>query len=119
MKLLRKLIFSVFLVCWLFQPLSCSKEHTGSGKGTIRVSVLDNDPVETPVPDVEITITPGDITRKTGADGTASFEVDPGDYFLKADVCCAGPGFIHYQEPVTVAADETKVIRLSACLRCL
>ena len=99
--------------------VSCSNEPAESITGIISVSVVDNDPDKTPVPDVEITVTPGDFTRMTDANGTASFEVDPGDYFVDADVCCAGPGYIHYYEAVTAVAHQTAELELTACLRCL
>ena len=91
----------------LFVLISCDKKSTEFKTGIISVSVIDNDPEETPVPNVEITITPGDIIKKTNASGIASFEVDPGDYYVDADVCCIGPGYIHYHEPITVISDET------------
>lgn len=119
MNLFMKLIYSVFLLSLLFFLASCNKKPTESRTGIITVSVIDNDPEETPVPDVEITVTPGDITKKTNANGIASFEVDPGDYYVDADVCCVGPGYINYHEPITVVANDTVEVELLACLRCL
>jgi len=114
-----KLIYSIFLLSLLLFFVSCINKPTESKTGIIYVSVIDNNPAETPVPDVEITITPGDIIKKTNANGIASFEVDPGDYYIDADVCCVGPGYIHYHEPITVADDETVEVELLACLICL
>ncbi len=114
-----KLIYSVFLVSLFFFSVSCNKKPTESKTAIISVSVIDKDPEETPVQDVEINITPGDIIKKTNANGIASFEVDPGDYYVNADVCCVGPGYIHYHEPITVVANETGKVKLLACLRCL
>jgi hypothetical protein len=118
MNCFRKLIDSVSFLFLLFLMASCNKEPAAPQAGIISVSVIDNDPNQTPVADVEITVTPGDIIRETNANGTASFEVDPGDYFVDADVCCMGPGFIHYHEAVTVAAHQTAELELTACLRC-
>ncbi len=114
-----RIIYSVWIVSMLFFLGSCNEEPAASNMGIIFVSVVDNDADKTPVPNVEITITPGEITWKTSDAGTASFEVDPGDYYVDADVCCIGPGFIQYHEPVTVLADDTAKVELTACLRCL
>ena len=119
MNLFMKLIYSVFLVFLLFFLVSCNKKPTESKTAIISVSVVDNDSEETPVSDVEITITPGGIIKKTNENGIASFKVDPGDYYVEADVCCIGPGYIHYHEPITVVANETVEVELLACLRCL
>jgi len=99
--------------------ISCKKEPTESKLGIISVTVVDNDSEETPVPDVEITITPGDLVKKTDANGNCSFEVDPGSYYVDAEVCCVGPGFIEYHEPVTVVENKTVKVKLTACLSCL
>ena len=119
MQLYIKLIYSVFLIFFLFIFVSCDDEPIKSKTGIISVSVIDNDPEETPVPDVEITITPGGIVKKTNAKGLCSFEVNPGDYFIDAEVCCIGPGNIHYHEPVVVVENKTVEVKLVACLRCL
>jgi hypothetical protein len=96
----------------------CNKEPSESAAGIISVSVIDNDSESTPVPNVEIRISPGDIILKTNADGIAISEVDPGDYFVDADVCCVGPGFIHYHEPIRVIANNTVEVELAACSLC-
>ena len=105
----------LFLVVFLLLNVGCDTlEHA-----IISVLVVDNDHQETPIPDVEITITPGYIVKKTNANGIASFEVAPGSYYVDADVCCIGPGFIHYHELVAVVMNETTEIKLFGCLRCL
>jgi len=114
-----KLFNSLFLVSLLFILVSCNKEPVESKTGKISISVIDNDTEETPVPDVQIMITPGNIIMKTNANGIASFEVDPGDYYVDADVCCIGPGYIQYHESIKVEANRTVEIKLAACLRCL
>ena len=118
MKLSMKLIYSVFLIFLLFYLVSCNNEPTESKTGIISVSVIDNDPEETPVSDVEITITPGNLVKQTNANGLCSFEVDPGAYYVDADVCCVGAGYIHYHEPVTIVENETTELILVACLDC-
>jgi hypothetical protein len=99
----------------LLLSISCStKEETG----TISVYVTDNDPDETPVPDAMITLFPDSIMETTNENGFCSFDVDPGDYFIDADLCCIGPGFIHYHEPVTVQKGKNVDVKLLACLNC-
>lgn len=119
MDFFRRAIYAGCIGSLLFFSVSCNKEATESGKGIIFVFVIDNDAERTPVPDVEITVEPGDITGKTDSIGTASFEVDPGEYFVNGDVCCIGPGFIQYHEAVTVRAGDTAGVEMTACLRCL
>jgi len=118
MDCFKRIIYTGCIGSLLFFSISCNKEPAESGTGIISVSVIDNDAEKTPVPDVEITIAPGDITGETDARGIASFEVDTGNYFVDADVCCMGPGFIQYHEPVTVLAGDTAEVALTACLRC-
>ena len=98
--------------------ISCNKEDEPK-TGIISVFVVDNDSVKTPVADVEITIMQKGIIKKTDANGFCSFEVAPGDYFVDANVCCAGPGFIQYHKPVTVVEGETTQVILLACLMCV
>ena len=114
-----KIIFTLFLISFLFFQISCNGKTTESNTGSISISVVDNDPKETPIPDVEIIILPGNIVLKTDENGVCSIKVEPGDYYVDADVCCIGPGNIHYHEPVTVSANETEEIKLVGCLACL
>lgn len=114
MKTTLNVIFSIFL----FLFLSCS-ESANSETSTISVYVVDNDPDETPIQNIMIVLNPDSLIKETDETGFCSFEVDAGDYFVKADLCCIGPGFIHYNEPVTVLKGEDKNIKLIACLRCL
>lgn len=126
-----KTICSVLFAFLLLSSISCNEVSTESAKpeepsepgdsltGIISVLVVDSVITETPVPDVEIIVTPGNMVRKTDANGRAWFEVAPGDYFIDADVCCIGPGFIHYHVPVTVGAKETVTVKLFACSTCV
>ena len=118
MNSLIKIFNSVFLITSLFFLVCCNQEPTESTTGTISVLVVDNDSEETPVADVEITITPGNNTKKTNADGMTSFEVNASDYFVDAEVCCAGPGNIEYHVPVKVIENKTADVELLACLLC-
>jgi len=114
-----KIIFTLLIISFLSYQISCSGKTTESSTGSISISVVDNDPEETPIPDVAITILPGNIVLKTDANGKCNIKVEPGDYYVDADVCCIGPGNIHYHEPVTVSANETEQVKLVGCLACL
>ena len=116
MKTILYIIYSIFLI-HLFLLLSCS-ESTNSETGTISVYVVDNDLNETPIPNAQITLIPDNIVKETNENGFCSFNVDPGDYFINAALCCVGPGFINYNEPASVLRGENKDIRLVACLSC-
>jgi hypothetical protein len=106
----------VLVLAALLAP-SCGDDPAQSTTGMISVAVVDNTLSE-PVEGVEITLTPVGIIATTGQDGIALFEVAPGDYFVDAQVCCVGPGFIHYHEPVTATARQNTDITLNACLMC-
>lgn len=114
---LRITIF--IFVSSFFLLVCCNKEPDESTTGTISILVVDNDSEETPIPNVEITITPGNIIKMTNADGMAGFKVNTGDYYVNADVCCTGPGYIQYHEPVTVMANQSVNVKMIGCLRCL
>ena len=118
MKLVNKLIISAFLYFIFFNSVSCNSTPTDTRLGIISVSVVDNDANKTPVPNVDISITPGNIVQKTDQNGISKFEVEPGNYFVNAEVCCLGPGFIVYHVPVQVIEDRTSSIELEACLSC-
>jgi len=119
-EIIIRAIYSVFLIFLVSYSISCNKKPTESNMGIISVTVVDNDAEETPVSNVEITITPGgDLVQMTDVNGICSFEVNPGNYYVDAKLCCAGPGFIEYHEPVSVVDNETVEVRLVACLRCL
>jgi hypothetical protein len=92
---------------------------TVTATGTISVSVVDNDSAETPIPGVEITLNPGDIKKMTNTNGLCSFPASAGSYYVDSDVCCAGPGNIHYHKLVTVVENETTIVKLTGCLGCL
>jgi hypothetical protein len=98
---------------------ACSDEpaSTAPASGYIAVSIVDPS-LQIPVPDVAVTLAAADVTVLTGPDGIARFTLAPGDYTLRAAVCCVGPGFIQYEVPTTVAAGETSEVVFNACLAC-
>lgn len=108
------LFILIIFISVIFFQVSC----TDKSSGTLSVSVVDNDPGETPIPDVEITITPGNIVKMTDANGLCSFELNPGDYYVDANVCCAGPTNIYFHELAKISANETKEVKLVGCLMC-
>ena len=118
MKHLVKIFIPVLFYFLIFNSISCSDATTDSRSGKIAVLVIDNDVNGTPVPDVEITVMPSDIVKMTDANGICNFEVEPGNYFVDAEVCCAGPGNIQYHIPVKVIENNTADIKLLACLSC-
>ena len=118
MKFINKLIISVFFYFLFFNSVSCDNTPTESGLGVISIIVVDNDANKTPVPNVEITITPINIVQRTDPNGICNFEVEPGDYFVNAEVCCLGPGNIVYHIPVQVIENKTSNVELEACLSC-
>ena len=116
---LRKMIPLVFFSSFAVLLLACADDPSPSDIGTVSVLVLDNLAPADPVADVEITIQPGGLVLKTDQNGLAVFELSPGQYFVDAEVCCAGPGFIEYHEAVTVVSGETTEVLLAACLVCV
>ncbi|NNG27995.1 MAG: hypothetical protein HKM87_10745 [Ignavibacteriaceae bacterium] len=116
MKSINKIIILAFISFLVL--VSCNSTSTESKMGIISVSVVDNDANKTPVPNIDITITPINIVQKTDLNGITNFEVEPGNYFVDAQVCCLGPGFIVYHVPVQVNEDRTSNIELEACLSC-
>jgi hypothetical protein len=109
---------SVLFYFLLFSSSSCDDSTTESGLGIILVIVVDNDLNKTPVPDVEITVTPIGFVKMTDSTGTCNFEVKLGNYFVDAEVCCQGPGNIEYHVPVNVVESKTFNVNLEACLSC-
>jgi hypothetical protein len=96
---------------------SCHEDPIPTGPGLLSVSVVDSS--GPPVSDVEVRIAPLGLTARTDAQGVASFELAPGDYFVDANLCCLGPGFIDYHVPVTVIASQRASVQLQSCLTCL
>ena len=119
MKKKNKLKLSVLFSFLFFFSIGCNDKPTQSKLGIIAVIVVDNDATETPVPGVEITVLPSDIVQETNANGICNFQVEPGDYYVDAEVCCVGPGYIEYHVPVTVTGNEIIEVKLKACLACL
>jgi len=118
MKLSILIIYLAVLILLLFSQVSCTGKPTESQTGIIIILVVDSDPHETPIPDVEITIAPGNLIKRTDSNGLCSFELDSGEYLVNADVCCTGPGYIHYSESVRLLADETQELKFVGCSTC-
>jgi len=118
MKHIIKLIMLALFYLLFFNLISCDNAPTESKLGIISVIVVDNNLNGTPVPNVEITVTPIDIVQKTDSNGISNFEVEPGNYFVDAEVCCVGPGNIEYHVPVKVIENKTADVKLLACLLC-
>lgn len=119
MKLFIRLIYPIFLIFFIFHSISCNGKPTELNMGIISVVVVDNDVEETPIPGVKVTIGSGDLSQVTDINGICNFEVSSGSYYVDAKLCCRGPGFIEYHEPVTAVDNETVEVKLVACLRCL
>jgi hypothetical protein len=101
----------------LIAGCSESPEQPTAATGTVSALVIDRS--IGPVADVDVILNPGGRVVKTGRDGLAVFEVPAGDYFVDANLCCVGPGFIVYHIPVEVRAGETVRVELWACLVCV
>lgn len=115
---IQAIIILLLLLCVLIELNACTDDTEQPGTGTLSVLVIDESLDET-VADVEITLSPINIVAITDENGLAVFEVPAGDYFVDANVCCIGPGFINYHLPVTLREGETQEVRLQACLLCL
>ena len=83
MKFIMNLIYSVFMFLLLSFFVGCNETLTESKTGVLFVLAIDNDPDETPVPDIEITVTPGDFVKNTDINGACFFELESGDYLLE------------------------------------
>ena len=118
MKHIIKIIIPVLFFFLLFNSISCDDSTTESSLGIISVVVVDNDSSGSPVPDVEIIVTPINIVKVTDSNGTCNFEVKPGNYFVDAEVCCLGSGNIEYHVQVSVVENKTSNVKLLACLSC-
>lgn len=114
---MKSIIYFAVVFFVLFTLISCNTTSVESNLGTISVKVVDSDST-TPIPNIDITITPENLVKKTDEKGVCTFSVKPGDYYVDADVCCAGPGPIHYHEPAAIVQDKTVEIKLVGCSMC-
>ena len=108
------ILFTFWLLC--IESCKTNTEPIQSQKGYISVLVIDD--IVGPVENVEIYITPDNISKVTEQDGKAFFKLDVGDYYVDANVCCFGPGFKEYHEPAIVVKNDTFKVELKACLLC-
>ena len=106
----------LLLVAGSLLVLGCDDDPVTPSTGVIVVTVIDSSGPS--VVDVEIRILPDGLVAMTDDQGVARFDVDPGDYFVDANVCCAGAGLIDYHVPITVAGGETEAVELQSCLVC-
>lgn len=114
MTINRSIVSLSFL---LVVGISC--ETTGTNQpeqGYISVQVTDER--DAAIADVDIFIVPDSSSIKTDANGMAFFTLETGDYFIDASICCIGPGFFNYHEPVTVERDDTVKLELEGCTAC-
>jgi len=102
----------------IFNYFSCSDEGNDNEVGTVAVLVVDNDLSKTPIPDIEITLTPINIVKFTDTSGTCNFSLKPDTYYVNAEVCCAGAGNIDYHVKVKVDKNKTANVELVGCLSC-
>jgi hypothetical protein len=99
--------------------LGCEQGPLAPNTGTLVVAVYDGGDSQHPVSGVAITVTPVNRHATTGGSGTATFQLQPGGYYVDAAVCCSGPGDINFHEPVTLVAGRTTSVTLNACLDCV
>ena len=116
MKLCGTLVLMLAVSCLVLLP-GCADDPEQPRTGTVSAVVLDGS--HSPVAEVEIRLSPTSLVAKTDENGLVVFEVPPGSYFVDANVCCAGPGFIDYHLPVVVRVGRTVAVELRACLVCL
>ncbi len=102
-------IIAGFLLLVLACFCSCDEDKPIAPEtGYISVYVYDNSS-ESPIPiqNAEITVVPGDLVQLTGVNGRTVFEVDPGEYYVDAEICCFIIFPVVYHIPVTVTKGDT------------
>jgi len=111
-------IWAVTMAAVLMAGLSCGDDGPQAPRtGTVVVSV--NDDTVGPVPDVEVRLAGTDQVGTTDREGKVVFHVASGSYFVDAKVCCIGPGWLVYHEPVRIQGGKTAEVELRACLDCV
>lgn len=116
---MKGIIRYIILILLLIHFYSCktNMDSIQSNQGYLIVSVIDD--IVGPVNDVKITIYPDSLVKKTGINGKAEFRLENGQYFVDANVCCVGPGWIIYHESIEIIKNDTARVELKACLSCL
>ena len=108
--------YAIFLV--LTWCISCSENKPVEPEtGYISVYVYDT-ASESPMPDVEITVVPGDLVQLTDVNGRTVFEVDPGEYYVNAEICCFIIFPVEYHIPVTITKGATVEVEMADCFSC-
>lgn len=114
---MRDTILTLTLITALL--LSCSCETTEvqpADEGYLSVTVTDER--DSLIQNIEIFIVPDSSSVKTDANGKAFFILETGDYFVDASICCIGPGFFNYHEPVTIEKNDTVKLEFEGCTAC-
>ncbi len=111
-----------YFSCFVFFVLiilvsSCDDEPTKVQTGVIYVTVVDEG--NSPVPNEKIIILPDSLVKYTDANGICKFEVEPGDYYVNANLPGPGPAGYYYHKLVVVKSNETIKVKLLACLSCV
>ena len=112
----------VSFVCWPLLVLACflgceEDRPNAPETGYISVHVYDT-ASEGPIQEAEITIVPGDLVQFTDVDGHTIFKVDPGEYFVNAEICCFIIFPVEYHIPVTVTKGDTVEVEMADCFSC-
>ena len=116
----RRTFLGAFTVTLCFVLIfGCGDDGVEPVTGFLTVAVYDQGDPSVPVAGVEIRIVPSSLASDTNESGEAQFELTPGDYFVNAAVCCAGPGLVEYHEAVSVVEGQTAEVVLPACLACV
>lgn len=107
---------AIFLV--LTCLISCGENYPIEPEmGYISAHVSDT-ASKSPMPDVEITVVPGDLVQLTDMNGRTVFEVDPGEYYVNAEICCFIIFPVEYHIPVTVVKGDTVEVEMADCFSC-
>lgn len=114
---MNHIVFVNLLIILCLSSCQITSDNNKNEQGYISVTVIDEN--NELVKDVEIYLNPDSISIVTDLNGNAFFNVEVGDYFIDADVCCIGPSYIKYHEPVTVERNDTVKKELHACSVCM
>jgi len=119
-KIMKQSFYGIIIIILstLIMQLSCAGQIIESQTGTLLVLIVDNDYQETPISDVAVIVTPGNIINTTDSNGLCTFTLEPGEYYVDAEVCCIGPGYIQYHEYEKILPSTIKILKLYGCLSC-
>jgi len=118
MLIRSKAVFAFVVMLLLTCFTSCDRNKpTEPETGYISVHVYDT-ASERPIQDAEITVVPGDLVQLTDVNGRTVFEVDPGEYYVDAEICCFIIFPVEYHIPVTVTKRDTVKVEMADCFSC-